>query len=166
MSPEDKETLDAAKRAFPDAVWWDGVETALKDIEYTRQFPEDMIEGRTDWDELMGMFDAVAAGFDALFLLLRRICLETGGDMANGEPVTVRTAGEMARALHGVDPSTKLTMRASAYTDPVNRAGRVVMRSRDRVAGTPVELELFQLGEGASTLQISNDMPDDMTVSE
>lgn len=70
MSLED--VIDLMKRAFPD-LDSDSVNDALKEIDYMESFPEDIVEGRTSWDELYSTVCSLRSGFNALYDVVLRM---------------------------------------------------------------------------------------------
>ena len=159
----EEETVAAIEAAFPDFNGGRSVLEACRRARYADVFPEDMVEERTSWDELKGMFDDVNRGFQALLDLVAK--LSERGDLADGVPVTVRTAGELAQALRGVDPSSKLCLNVTTVV-----AGnlRKRIRTADREKGCAVELDSFTWikdGEARGpVVMIANELDDEMTV--
>lgn len=70
MSLED--VIDLMKRAFPD-LDSDSVDEALKEIDYMKMFPEDIVEERTSWDELYSTVCSLRRGFNALYDVVLRM---------------------------------------------------------------------------------------------
>lgn len=63
------------KDAFPE-LDDDAVTGALKDIDYMKLFPEDMVESRTSWDELYDTMCNLRRGFSTLYDVVRRMAEE------------------------------------------------------------------------------------------
>lgn len=62
------------KKKFPDFTdEYDSVKRAFETDEYVRDFPEDMVEGRTSWGELNDMLDRMRYGFGELLGLFDRL---------------------------------------------------------------------------------------------
>jgi len=159
----DEEAVAAIEAAFPEFSGRRSVLDARRRAKYADDFPEDMVEERTSWDELKGMFDDVREGFQALLDLVAK--LSERGDLADGVPVTVRTAGELAQALRGVDPSSKLCLNVTA-TVAGNLRKRI--RTADQAKGCAVELDSFTWTEGGEArgpvVMIGNELDREMTV--
>jgi len=159
----DEETVAAVEAAFGGFWGKQSVLDACRRARYADDCPEDMVKERTSWDELKGMFDDVRMGFQALLDLVAK--LSEKGDLADGVPVTVRTAGELAQALRGVDPASKLCLNV---TTTVAGNLRKRIRTADRAKGCAVELDSFRWTEGGEergpVVMISNELDGEMTV--
>lgn len=67
--------VELLKKAFPE-LNDDDVYAALGEIRYMELFPEDMVEGRTSWDELYDTMYKLESGFNALYKVVRRMAGE------------------------------------------------------------------------------------------
>ena len=68
------------KKKFPNFTdEFDSVRTAFETDEYVRDFPEDMVEGRTSWNELHDMLDRMRYGFNELLNLFSATDTADGG---------------------------------------------------------------------------------------
>ena len=88
--------------------------------------------------------------------------------LLENEPKTVRTVGELLKALKNVDPSTKLLISAWTYTDKVDRNETISIHTENRNKGCAIELDMFSWEENGEmvkpVLKISNDDPLEMVI--
>ena len=82
-------------------------------------------------------------------------------NMKNDVYKVVGTVGELANAIRGVDPSTKLILFAWTYKDARRKKIRCI-RSKDRSSGSSLVVEELRWGEEGHAIRIGNYSSEDV----